>query len=81
MKTFVVALLGLLGVVAAVSDANAAVVCGRGYYWHRGGCVIVGPGPVVVPPVVVAPPVVGGPVVVGPGPRCYWRYGRRFCRW
>jgi hypothetical protein len=23
----------------------------------------------------------GGPIVVAPGPRCWWRYGARVCRW
>jgi hypothetical protein len=76
MKYLSLAVLGLLGLLYSVPDANAYVACARGYYWHHGGCVIVAPAPVVVAPVV--PPVV---VVRPPGPRCYWSYGRRVCRW
>jgi hypothetical protein len=76
MKYFAVALVGILGLFYAMPDAKAYIACRHGYYWHRGGCVIVGG-----PPVVVAPPVVvGPPVVFAPRPRCYWAYGRQVCR-
>jgi hypothetical protein len=74
MKYLAYALIGVFWLIYSVPDAKAVVVCERGYYWNRGGCVVVRrPAPIVVVP--------AAPVVVAPGPRCYWRYGVRYCRW
>jgi len=37
------ALVGLFWLAGSAPEANAAVVCGTGYYYHGGRCVVVRP--------------------------------------
>ena len=43
MKYLAFAVVGLCWLVSSIPDANAAVACRAGYYWHGGRCVVVAP--------------------------------------